>query len=158
MNGSLSGYRQPLLAGVVGGLVHAVAVGGLNAYLSGPEVFGYSPAANSFGLFEPIHAFILVGTFLLGAVPAVLLVERRLVTPSLTIVAIAAVVALSLPGTLEPHPELAGPSNFDFYFLFWVGPLFVACVAGGVEHLARRPFRNDPIGNGRNTTGGRSGE
>lgn len=135
--------KRALIAGVIGGLVHAIAVGGLNAYLSGPEVFGYSAASNSFGLLEPIHGYILVGTFLLGAVPAVLLVERRLVMPSLTTVATVAVVVLSSSGGLEPHPELAGPSNFDFYFLLWVGPLFIAGVAGGLEYGVRRLLSSD---------------
>ena len=77
--------ERTLLAGLVGGLLHLVLVGGLHVYLYGPELFGYSATTNSFARFGPITVYVVVGAFLLGALPAVLLAERRLVTPTLTV-------------------------------------------------------------------------
>lgn len=77
MNGTLSGYRGPLLAGVVDGLVHFAIVGGISVYLYGPSVFGYSPVTNAFHLFNLPQLSVIFGPFILGAVPAVLLVERH---------------------------------------------------------------------------------
>jgi hypothetical protein len=129
--------ERTLLAGVIGGLLHLVVVGGLYVYLYGPELFGYSATTNSFAPFGPTTVYVVVGAFLLGALPAVLLAERRLVTPALTVLAFVAGIVLMLPQGLEPRWKAAGPSDLAFYFLLWFVPLFVACVLGGIEALVR---------------------
>lgn len=73
--------KRALIAGIVGGLVHFVVIGGLYTYLRGPILWGYHAYSNSFAAFEPIHIYIFTGTFLLGVLPAILLVEYRLVSP-----------------------------------------------------------------------------
>lgn len=129
--------RRTLIAGLLGGLLHLVIVGGLAVYLSGPELFGYSTTTNSFTRFGLINLYVVSGGFLLGALPAVLLAERRLVAPVLTIVAFVAGIVLILPGGLEPAWRVAGPSDLAFYFLLWFVPAFVASVLGGIEALVR---------------------
>jgi hypothetical protein len=139
----LMNERWTLIAAVVGGLVHVV-VGGLYVYLHGPELFGYSTATDSFGLFEPFTLYVVVGGFVLGVVPAVLLVDRRLVTPSLAIIVIVAGILLLTPRGLQRRPRAAGPpGNFAFYFIWWFAPLFVATLAGGIEYGARRLRRDE---------------
>jgi len=129
--------ERTLLAGLVGGLLHLVLVGGLHVYLYGPELFGYSATTNSFARFGPITVYVVVGAFLLGALPAVLLAERRLVTPTLTVLAFVVGVLLLDPGGLERAPRAAGPSNLAFYFLLWFVPAFIAALLGGIEDLVR---------------------
>lgn len=145
--------KRALIAGVGGGLVHFAIVGGISVYLYGLSVFGYSPATNAFHLFDLPQLSVIFGSFILGAIPAVLLVERRLVTPSVVIGTIVASILLVEPGALERtlNPQL--PTLLEFYFLFWFAPLFVACVAGGVEYFARRLLRDESDENGRNTRG-----
>lgn len=150
--------KRALIAGVIGGLVHFVVVGGISVYLYGPVIFGYSTATNSFAMFDPAHVSIVFGSFVLGAVPAVLLVEYRLVTPPVTIAALVAGILLLQPGGLERQLNPQLPPIIAFYFLFWVGPLFIACFAGGIEHLIRRLRRKNSTGNGRSTGGGGSRE
>lgn len=139
----LMNERRTLTAGVIGGLVHAVVVGGLYVYLHGPELFGYSTATNSLGPFEPFTLYVIGGAFVLGVVPAVLLVDRRLVTPSLAIIAIVAGILLLSPRGLQRRPRAAGPPDFAFYFIWWFAPLFVASLAGGIEYGARRLLRDE---------------
>lgn len=129
--------ERTLLAGTLGGLLHLVGVGRLHVYRYGPELFGFSTATDSFAGFGPINLHVVLGGFLLGALPAVLLAERRLVTPALTIVAFVAAIVLLLPRGLEPDRRAAGPSDLAFYFLLWFVPAFVACVLGGIEELVR---------------------
>ena len=144
MENVLLNDRRTLIAAGIGGLVHAAVVGGLYVYLHGPELFGYSTATNSFGPFEPFTLYISIGAVVLGVVPAVLLVDRRLVTPSLAIIVIVAGILLLSPRGLQRRPRAAGPPGyFAFYFIMWFAPLIVASLAGGIEYGARRLRRAD---------------
>lgn len=136
--------ERTLIAGALGGLVHFVLVGGLYVYLYGPELFGYSTTTNTFARFEPITIYVILGAFVLGALPAVLLAERRLVTPALTILAFVAGIVLMSPRGLEPRWKAAGPSDLAFYFLLWFVPVFVACLLGGIEELVRHLIAKEP--------------
>lgn len=135
---------RTLVAGTLGGLLHLVGVGGLTVYLHGPELFGYSTSTNSFSRVDPTTIYIVFGAVVLGALPAVLLSERRLVTPALTIVAFVAALVLMLPQGLEPRWRAAGPSDLAFYFHLWFVPLLVACVLGGIEELVRHLMAKEP--------------
>lgn len=134
--------ERTLLAGVLGGLLHLSLVGGLYVYLYGPELFGYSAATHSFSRVGPTTFYVVVGAFVLGALPAVLLAERRLVTPALTVLAFVLGVLLLEPGGLRRAPRAAGPSNLGFYFLLWLVPAFVAALFGGIEALVRHLKRD----------------
>lgn len=136
--------ERAVVAGTLGGLLHLVGVGGLYVYRYGPELVGYSTTANSFSRFGPFTLYVLLGAFVLGALPAVLLVERRLVTPALTVLAILSAVLLSTPGGLERAPRAAGPGNLAFYFALWIVPAFVASVLGGIEELVRHLLAREP--------------
>lgn len=129
--------KRALIAGILGGLLHFVLVGGLYVYLYGPELFGYSTTTNSFAGVGPTTIYVIVGAFVLGALPSFLLAERRLVTPALTVFAFVAGVLLLEPGGLKRAPRAAGPSNLAFYFLLWFVPMVVACLLGGLEELVR---------------------
>lgn len=135
---------RTLAAAIIGGLLHLVGVGGLYVYLYGPELFGYSTTSNSFSRFGPFTLYVLLGAFVLGALPAVLLAERRLVAPALTVLAILAAVLLSTPGGLEQDWRSAGPSNLAFYFLLWIVPAFAATVLGSIEALVRHLTAREP--------------
>lgn len=123
--------KEIAAAGLLGGLVHAIVAGGLHNYFFGGGLFGLDdPSITLFSV------YVICGALLLGAVPAVLFVHRRLVTPGVTVGTIALVALLSS----SPGPEsarAAGPSNFAFYFIWWLAPLAIALVVGGVEHLLR---------------------
>lgn len=135
--------RQTLIAGVLGGLLHFIVVGGFYVYLYGPELFGYSTTTNSFGLVrsEPFLLFIIFGAFITGAVPAMLLVKWRLVTPPLAIVAVVLGWLLFTPGELEQNWRAAGPPTFAFYFVLWYVWIFIAILLGGLEYLIRHLLR-----------------
>lgn len=130
--------KRALLAALLGGVLHFVIIGGLYSYLHGPELFGYSTSTDSFGLFELFNLYIIVGAFLLGAVPAVLLAERRLFTPIVTLFLVIAAILFFSPGGLEPNPRDAGISDFAFYFVLWFVPFTIAILLGGLEYLVRQ--------------------
>lgn len=136
--------RRTLVAGTLGGLLHLVGAGGLTVYLHGPELFGYSTTTGSFARFGLINLYVILGGFLLGALPAVLLAERRLVTPTLTVLAFLVGVLLSSSGGLEPDWRAAGSSDMAFYFFLWYVTAFVASVLGGMEELVRHLVSREP--------------
>lgn len=130
--------RRTLLAGLLGGLLHFVIVGGFYIFLHGPELFGYSPSTNTVEVFEIIHIYIIIGAFMLGAVPGVLFAERKLISPAVTIFVVVLGILLLSPGGLEQRPQQVGASNFAFYFTMWIVPLTIALIIGGLEYAVKR--------------------
>lgn len=133
--------KRALSAALLGGVLHFVIIGGLYTYLHGPELFGYSTSTDSFGLFELFNLNMIVGAFLLGAIPAVLLVERRLFTPTVTLFVVVAAILFTSPRGLETNPRDVGISDFAFYFVLWFIPLAIAILVGGLEYLIRHLLR-----------------
>lgn len=90
---------------------------------------------------EPFLAYVAVGTFVLGAVPAVLLTTKRLLTPT---VVVAGAFGLSAYGTWSTYvaparpPAPVDPTPFGWVLLGWPGIALAALLVGGVEYGLRQ--------------------
>ncbi|KDS90711.1 hypothetical protein FK85_11005 [Halorubrum saccharovorum] len=128
-NVALAPSRRALGIGLFAGLAHLIVGGALSVW------FGFSWAAN------PFLAYVALGGLLLGAVPVVLLVENRLVAPSI-VVAVAFVASAYGTWSVYVAPEVipapVGPTPFGWYLIGWVVVLGAALVTGGVEYGLRR--------------------
>lgn len=129
-------------AGLLGGLLHLVIAGGVYVYFFGGPLYGFERITD-----VGFTVNVWVGAILLGAIPAILFVHKQLVTPGLTVGAIAVAAFLwSSPG--PESAQLAGASDFAFYFIFWFVPLAIAIIIGGAEYLLRTRiggrYRSEP--------------
>lgn len=119
--------RAGLLAGVVGGLGHALLV-----FLLW-EGFGFESLIGAFPA-EPLYVgYLVVGMLAVGVVPGVGYARRERTAP---VVVVGALVVgagtatwLSLRGDATP----VGPTAFGWYVLLWPVTLVIAVVAGVVE-------------------------
>lgn len=123
--------------GAVAGLGHVALVLAAIVGLFGGEVPAPpDPLEHSGAAFW--YAFTAVGLVLVGLVPAVLVLEARLVAPAL---AVATGFAWGVQGTwlaLQSPNAPVGPTAFGWYLLAWFLVLAVALLAGSVEFAARR--------------------
>lgn len=125
----MTSRQKCAVAGLLGGLAHVLIAGGSYVYFFGGPLYS----------FEGLDATVATisgygGAVLLGALPAVLFVHKRLVTPgfTVTVIAVAAVVSsLSGPGS----PQF--PTDFAWYFMGWFVPLSIAIGIGVIEELLR---------------------
>ena len=114
-NATLVPSRRALGIGLLAGLAHLVVVAAL------AEWFGFSIGVTPFLL------YVAAGGLLLGAVPVAMLIEIRLVAPSI-VVAFAA----SAYGTWSVYvapavtPTPVDPTPFGWYLIGWVVVLGVA--------------------------------
>jgi hypothetical protein len=121
--------RRALGSGLLAGLAHLTVACAL------ADWFGFSVGPS------PFSGYVAVGGLLLGAVPVAILVETRLVAPS---VAVAAALAASAYGTWSVYvapdvtPTPVDPTPFGWYLIAWVVVLGAALAAGGVEYGLRR--------------------
>lgn len=94
-------------------------------------------------LTEPWVVWIVIGAFVVGAVPALLFATQRLVLPAVTILGL---LAGSVYATWADYRETIAtggeigisPRPFTFYILLWVLPLGAALCAGLVEYVFRQ--------------------
>ncbi|WP_435062532.1 hypothetical protein [Halobaculum sp. EA56] len=112
---------------MVGGLVHAgVAVPLWNRWFDDlGELLAIKPLSG---------AYIVLGMFLLGFVPAVFYVSERVVSPA---VVVGVPLLLSALGSWQAGPvraPSAGPTPFALYILLWVGVVALAGVTGRSEY------------------------
>lgn len=119
----------------IAGLGHLLLVVAVSAWL------GFSLRTFQGGLEGTLLLVaILVGAVLMGAVPAVLFSEKRLVTPALVV---AALFAWSVYGSWRlvfgpsSHLTPVGPTPFGWYSLAWFVVLAVALAAGVLEVAVR---------------------
>lgn len=123
---------RAVVAGVGGGLAHLALVFSLWG------AFGVTPSTA-----DPVAAtaavYLLAGAVLVGALPVVLLVDRRLVAPA---VAVAGVLVFSAYRTwrLVESPA-ALPRWFDLYVAGWPAVLAVVVVLAVAECSLRRAER-----------------
>ncbi|WP_200531855.1 hypothetical protein [Halorubrum sp. LN27] len=126
---SLFPSRRAVGIGLLAGLAHLIVVAALT------EWFDLSFGRN------PFLVYVAVGALSLGALPAALFVEHRLVAPS---IAVALALVASTYGTWsvyvapETIPTPVGPTPFGWYLIGWVAVVGVALIAGGVEYGIRR--------------------
>ncbi|EMA64434.1 hypothetical protein [Halorubrum lipolyticum] len=128
-NETLLPSRRALGTGLLAGLAHLAVAGAL------AEWFGFSIGVT------PFLGYVALGGLSLGAVPVAVLVETRLVAPSI-VVGVAFVA--SAYGTWSVYvapvatPTPVDPTPFGWYLIGWVAVLGAALVAGGAEYGVRR--------------------
>lgn len=127
----MTGRNTPFI-GILGGIVHIIAIGIPYLYFFGLQLISFDNLYTSL-----MSIYVIVGVFLLGAVPAALLSYNKLVSPSL-IIGFFSVTIFIFSWNGENNAQLAGPSNIDFYFMFWFVPLLIALIIGGVEYGLRK--------------------
>ena len=121
--------RRGLSFALCGGLLHLSIAGILWLW------FGFTARVDLF------LVYIGIGALLLGAIPILLLVTKRLITPSLIV---AAALTVSAYGTWSVYiappvtPAPVDPTPFGWYLIGWVIVIAVALVAGGGEYEFRR--------------------
>jgi len=96
-----------------------------------------------FGFTMRVDLFLVyngIGAVLLGAIPTLLLVTKRLVTPSFIV---AGALTVSAYGTWSVYvappvtPTPVDPTPFGWYMIGWVIVVTLALVAGGTEYGVR---------------------
>lgn len=91
-------------------------------------------------------AYCGIGALSVGAIPSVLLVAERLVTPALVV---AGALTVSAYGTWTVYvappvaPTPVDPTPFGWYLLGWVIVVAVTLAAGGIEYGFRQFRRGD---------------
>lgn len=83
---------------------------------------------------KPLNGlYIGFGMFVLGFVPAMFYVRRKVVSPAIIV---AVLLVLSVFGSWSAGPVLAPSSNptpFGLYILFWVGIVVIVVISGQWE-------------------------
>jgi hypothetical protein len=119
--------RRSFALGVVGGIGSLALVGGLWLW------FGFTTRVAGNVLFL---AYVALGALVLGAVPTLLFVTRRLVTPVVVVSGIGVVVAARtwlVYVAPQTPPAPVGPTPVGWSLLGWPAVAAVALAAGGVE-------------------------
>ena len=128
-NATLVPSRRALGIGLLAGLAHLVVAAAL------AEWFGFSIGVTPFLL------YVAAGGLLLGAVPVAMLIEIRLVAPSIVVgVAFIASAYRTWSAYVAPAvtPTPVDPTPFGWYLIGWVVVLGAALVTGGAEYGLRR--------------------
>ena len=121
--------RRALGIGLFAGLAHLTVAGAL------AEWFGFSVGVT------PFLGYVAVGGLLLGAVPIAILVDTRLVAPSIVV---GVALAASAYGTWSVYvapavtPAPVDPTPFGWYLIGWVVVVGAALLVGGAEYGLRR--------------------
>jgi len=104
-----------------------------------------APAWSLTGFGGLLWLWSAVGLVLLGAVPAVLLVRLRLVTPAVVVVGLlAAATALTLSSPTPEYAAAAG-SPLTYYAVGWFVPLALGLLAAGIEYRVRSGQGRHPV-------------
>ena len=126
--------RQGISFALCGGILHLSIAGILWLW------FGFTARVDLF------LAYISIGAVSLGAIPALLLVTKRLITPSLIV---ATALTVSAYGTWSVYiaPPVSStpidPTPFGRYLIRWVIVVTVAFLAGGGEYEFRNSRKNN---------------
>lgn len=119
--------RAPILSGVVGGIVHA----GVAAVLWNH----WFDELGEMLRIKPLNgAYVILGMFLLGFVPVLFYVGKRVISP---VIVVVVCLLLSAVGSWLAGPvraPTAVPTPFGLYILFWVGIVALAGLTGGLEY------------------------
>lgn len=129
--------RRTATFGLVGGVVHLLLVTAVLAWLGRVErlaVYFFTPDAT---IVFWAYATLL-GAFLVGFVPVVVLLRDRLVVPAVFVGATFLYAVYGTWAALQPGPAWVGPLPITGYLLLWFVVLPAALLAGGVERAVRR--------------------
>jgi len=84
---------------------------------------------------KPLNgAYVILGMFLLGFVPVLFYVGKRVISP---VIVVVVCLLLSAVGSWLAGPvraPTAVPTPFGLYILFWVGIVALAGLTGGLEY------------------------
>jgi len=117
---------------VLGGLTHLTLIGGIYLYKSGNTLFSIIEFRTLADAAFTLNG--ILGAFLIGAIPVYISSKYRVAFPTLLMILIAVGIVTTTPA----DPNAAGPTDFAFYFIFWIVPVVLALIIGGVEVLVRR--------------------
>lgn len=121
--------RRTFGLALLGGILHLSVAGMLWIW------FGFNTRIDLFLVYNGISALLL------GAIPTLLLVTKRLVTPTFVI---AGGFTISAYGTWSVYvappvsPTPVDPTPFGWYMIGWAIVVALALVAGGTEYGVRR--------------------
>lgn len=120
-----------IIGGMVSGLVHAVvAVFLWNNWLDNLWEMLVTKPLNG--------AYIILGMFLLGFVPAMFYLGEKVISPAI-IVAVSLLISGFSSWLAGPvRAPSAVPIPFALYILLWVGVVAIAGVSGGLEHRRKQ--------------------
>lgn len=125
-------YQDQVVYGFLGGLIHLVSVAVF--ILSYVTSSGYT-----FSLKSPGSGIVPVAVlFVLGVACSLLYINYNLISPIGIIVLFDVVSVSASPPAVWTYPGPAGPPSFyQFYIFFFIVPLAVAGLVGGIEYWAR---------------------
>lgn len=123
--------RRNVAIGTLVGVVHLAAVGFIRGFVLGESVELVNASSIVFWL------WIGAGLVLLMMIPVSLLLEYRIVTPTLLVVSTLAVTALSTVTASDPNQSVT-PTLLSIYMVFWFVPLLFGVLSGGAEYALRR--------------------
>jgi hypothetical protein len=123
--------RTSIIGGSVGGLAHtALAVLLWNSWFD--DLWSMIVA-------KPLNgAYILLGMFLLGFVPALFYVGEKVISPAIIVTVFLLFSGLGSWLAGQVRPPSAVPTPFGLYILFWVGVVALAGVIGGFEYRRKQ--------------------
>jgi len=123
--------RTSIIGGSVGGLAHtALAVLLWNSWFD--DLWSMIVA-------KPLNgAYILLGMFLLGFVPALFYVGEKVISPAIIVTVFLLLSGLGSWLAGQARPPSAVPTPFGLYILFWVGVVALAGVIGGFEYRRKQ--------------------
>ena len=88
---------------------------------------------------KPLNgAYILLGMFLLGFIPALFYAGEKVVSPAIIITVFLLISTLSSWLAGPVRPPSAVPTLFGLYILFWIGIAALAGVIGGFEYRRKQ--------------------
>ena len=123
--------RVSIVGGLTGGVAHtALAVLLWNNWFD--DLWGMLVT-------KPLNgAYILLGMFLLGFIPALFYVGEKVISPAIIITVFLLISTLSswLAGPIRPPSAV--PTLFGLYILFWIGIAALAGVIGGFEYRRKQ--------------------
>lgn len=120
------------------------AIGILHLALAGTLAVEFATfmSGREFPFDDPVFAagFVIsaAGAVLVGLVPAVALLDARLVTPALAVITLFVWGGYGTWAVLQAPGVATGPTPLDLYLVGWFVVLAVALFAGAVEYGSRR--------------------
>jgi len=119
--------KTSIVGGLIGGLVHA----GLSIFLwnylyeSVWEILRVDP-------FQGVYT--ILGMFLLGFVPVVIYIDKKVISPAIIIGGLLTFSGISSWLIGPPRAPFGGPTPFGVYILLWVGIIVFAVAMGRHEY------------------------